>query len=637
MTGDPWTSLEPPFVVLHREGRPDVEILRGRMLQAESLAELPDAELFVLVPFRQIRERGFDHRDDGTPLSALLIDARHTVPLDEAVRGLPRDPVQAAPGRFDLDDDAYAELVRTVVSTEIGRGAGANFVLKRSFTTAVTGWSPRAALSFFATLLSAERGAYWTFVAHTGTRTLVGATPERHIVVEGGQAVMNPISGTYRFPAEGPTARGILDFLADGKETDELEMVVDEELKMMARISDPGVRITGPRLRLMSRVAHTEYLIDGRTGLDAREVLRETMFAPTVTGSPLRNACSVIARHEADGRGYYSGVAALIDTDDAGRQRLDSAIIIRTADIDEQGRMRVSAGATLVRHSDPVAEAAETVAKLDGLRAALWNDGAAAGDAPAAPAELAAGTAVLDRLRRRNERLAPFWLGAAIDPEPFLAGRRCLLIDADDDFTAMLAHQLRALGLLVTIRSHRAPATLDGPDLVVLGPGPGDPRDRHSAAGTALRHAARHLLARRRPFLAVCLGHQILCDVLGLPLAPLPTAHQGRARTVPYLGADRAVGFYNSFAAYAGSGPHRSPHTPDPVAVSRDAGTGEVYGLHGSHFASMQFHPESVLSRDGLPALRDTLRLLFPDHASHPAMSRRRAPLVRRYRRKETT
>ncbi|GLZ02069.1 anthranilate synthase family protein [Actinoplanes sp. NBRC 103695] len=636
MTGGPWASLEPPFVVLHREGRSGVEILRGQMLQADSLAGLPDAELFVLVPFRQIRERGFAHHDDGTPLSALLIDSRQIVPLDEAVRGLPRERVDAAPGSFDLDDDAYAELVRTVVSTEIGRGAGANFVLKRSFTTTVTGWSPRAALSFFGSMLRAERGAYWTFLAHTGTRTLVGATPERHIGVEAGQAVMNPISGTYRFPADGPTVRGVLDFLTDAKETDELEMVVDEELKMMARISEQGVRITGPRLRLMSRVAHTEYLIEGRTGLDAREVLRETMFAPTVTGSPLRNACSVITRHETSGRGYYSGVAALIDTDDAGRQRLDSAIIIRTADIDDAGRMQVSTGATLVRHSDPASEAAETVAKLDGLRAALFSERAAAGGASPVSAASAAEPAVLDRLRRRNERLAPFWLGAAVDPEAFLAGRRCLLLDADDDFTAMLAHQLCALGLRVTIRSHREQATLDAYDLVVLGPGPGDPRDPHSAAGTTLRRAARHLLTRQRPFVAVCLGHQILCDVLGLPLAPLPTAHQGTARTVPHLGAHRTVGFYNSFAAYAGSDLHRSALTPAPVVVNRDAGTGEVYGLHGSHFSSMQFHPESVLSRDGLPALRNALRLLFINDISRPAMSRRQA-LAGRPQCKETT
>ena len=45
---------------------------------------------------------------------------------------------------------------------------------------------------------SRERGAYWTFVVHTGTRTLVGASPERHVSVDDGLVMMNPISGTFR-------------------------------------------------------------------------------------------------------------------------------------------------------------------------------------------------------------------------------------------------------------------------------------------------------------------------------------------------------------------------------------------------------------------------------------------------------
>ena len=78
---------------------------------------------------------------------------------------------------------------------------------------------------------------------------------------------MNPISGTYRYPPAGPHPPGVLDFLADRKEADELYMVVDEELKMMARICSGGGRMLGPDLKEMARLAHTEYLIEGRTEL----------------------------------------------------------------------------------------------------------------------------------------------------------------------------------------------------------------------------------------------------------------------------------------------------------------------------------------------------------------------------------
>ena len=42
-------------------------------------------------------------------------------------------------------------------------------------------------------------------------------------------------------------------------------MVLDEELKMMARICDDGGRVVGPRLKEMARLAHTEYFIEGRS------------------------------------------------------------------------------------------------------------------------------------------------------------------------------------------------------------------------------------------------------------------------------------------------------------------------------------------------------------------------------------
>ncbi|KPC95631.1 anthranilate synthase, partial [Streptomyces sp. NRRL F-6602] len=208
-------------------------------------------------------------------------------------------------------------------------------------------------------VLDQERGAYWTYVVHTGERTLVGASPEVHVRMSGGgrdeaggTVVMNPISGTYRYPAEGPTAQGLLDFLDDAKERDELSMVVDEELKMMCAVGDLGGVVVGPRLKEMAHLAHTEYELRGRSTLDVREVLRQTMFAATVTGSPVQNACRVIERYEPGGRGYYAGALALLFTDEAGAQCLDSPILIRTADVDAAGLVKVRVGATLVRGSD---------------------------------------------------------------------------------------------------------------------------------------------------------------------------------------------------------------------------------------------------------------------------------------------
>ncbi|UCM91528.1 anthranilate synthase family protein [Streptomyces marincola] len=591
-----------PFALLHRPESGTagvVDVLTGDITHPRTLADLPldddRAEghgTLLLVPYRQLAERGYPAPDDGAPLVAMAITDREEVPLPDVLARVPHVPAEVASHGFDEDDDAYADTVRRVVTDEIGTGEGANFVIKRSFRADIRAFSPRHALSFFRSLLRREQGAYWTFVIHTGQRTLVGATPERHVSLRGGTATMNPVSGTYRYPATGPTLPGLTAFLADEKETDELYMVVDEELKMMARLCDGGARIKGPYLKEMARLAHTEYLIEGRTRRDVREILRETMFAPTVTGSPLESAARVISRHEPEGRGYYSGVAALIGRDRAGDRTLDSAILIRTADIDPRGHTRIDVGATLVRHSVPAAEAAETRAKSAALLDALKS-----GDS----GRLGRHPDVRAALRRRNDGIADFWLsggGARGVAAPRLAGVSALVVDAEDTFTAMIRHQLSAIGLDVTVRRFDEPYTFDGHDLVVMGPGPGDPR---RDADPKIRHLAAAidaLLAERRAFLAVCLSHQVLSRRLGLHLTRLAAPHQGTRRRIDLFGSAERVGYYNTFAARSAEDKWEVAGT-GVVDVSRDARTGEVHALRGPHFASVQFHAESVLTVDG--------------------------------------
>ncbi|GLY32342.1 anthranilate synthase family protein [Kineosporia sp. NBRC 101731] len=590
-----------PFALLHRPGGHPagagvLEVLTGSFSGHERLAEVPQApRVLVLVPFRQVTERGFTALEDDAQLLAMPVQGYAEVDLDMALRRLPDQPVKLRRAGFDTDDESYRHLVASVLKNEIGAGEGANFVIKRSFEADLEGYSPAQALSFFRRLLENEKGSYWTFLVHTGDRTLVGASPEQHVALRHGTVSMNPISGTYRYPRSGPSLEGLLHFLGDRKETEELYMVLDEELKMMARICPGGGRVAGPFLREMAQLAHTEYLIHGHSNGDPRDILRETLLAPTVTGSPLQNACEVIARYETRGRGYYSGVLGLIEREPDGAAALDSTILIRTSDIDASGHLRLDVGATLVRHSDPDAEVAETVAKAAGPLAAL--DGRPAQRFSAHPS-------VTSALAGRNSDIAAFWLSGAAPEEHIgsLSGARVLVIDAEDTFTAMLAQQLRFLGLEVDLVPHHRAAPLDAHDLVILGPGPGDPRDRTDARIGRLHEATEHLLTARRPFLAVCLSHQVLGLGLGLPVRRRDTPSQGLQRHVEVFGRAEKVGFYNAFAVFSDHAAftHRQA---GPVRVDRDTVTGEVHAMQGELFASMQFHPESVLTRDGVRIL----------------------------------
>jgi phenazine biosynthesis protein phzE len=650
---DPLPGLpSAPFALIRRGAEPDVELLTGAAFeQFPALADLPteDGDLLVLVPYRQLTERGDECHDDHAPLLALRVTGRSRTPVAAL-------PAAAAPvlrdGAFDIDDDAYGASVKRVLDEEIGAGEGSNFVLRRTFVGHCDA-ARETAYGAFRALLASERNAYWTFLIDTGEGLLVGATPERHVSLTDGVAVMNPISGTLReSPATAPRER-VLAFLADAKERDELAMVVDEELKMLAEVGDLGGRVRGPFLKEMTNLAHTEYYIEARTTMDPRLILRTTMFAPTATGSPIRNAFRVIKRHERAGRGYYAGVAALLGRDAAGAPTMDAPLLLRVAYVDYDGTVRVPVGATLVRGSDPFEEVRETYAKAAGVLRAFGvrfgprnggieglgtpalpplgavdgADGAADYHAasPAAAAKQASAASSAGRtaawsqdpevaavLAARNEGLSPFWLNEH-DPaelvDPALAGRSVVIIDNEDAFTSMVAVQLRALGLAVTRAAHDdLPGLHDfavpaGFDLVVLGPGPGDPRNLASPRIRRVRELAKQLIDLRRPTLGLCLGHQALAAELGLELVRLPTPMQGTQVELDLFGRKERVAFYNSYAA-------RLPEFLVLECVPIPD-TGLAAALRGPSFTGLQFHPESVLTMDGLGILGGEIRRLL--------------------------
>lgn len=393
-------------------------------------------------------------------------------------------------------------------------------------------------------------------------------------------------------------------------------MVVDEEMKMMAQICSDGGRITGPYLKQMAHLTHTEYLLDGRSEADVRDVLRATMFAPTVTGSPMENACTVIARHEPTGRRYYSGVLALIDLDEEGSERLDAPILIRTAHLDGAGAITVSAGATLVRHSDPVSECAETAAKARGVLAAL---GLRERRELRHALDLVSLPGVAHDLALRNDSLSPFWLSPQeARPDPTLVGRRVLVVDAEDTWTQMLAHMVRHVGMSAQVRrwegvteqevtrkvGDRDASGMPGWDLVLFGPGPGDPTNLDDPRIARLHALLRARLEQQLPVLAVCLSHQVLASMAGLRVTKLPSPNQGVQLPVDLWGDVRRIGFYNTFVARPGEPVlgdrvlEQAVHQPDDA----------VLGLRGAGVASVQGHAESVLSRDGMVALHGLIR-----------------------------
>jgi phenazine biosynthesis protein phzE len=158
-------------------------------------------------------------------------------------------------------------------------------------------------------------------------------------------------------------------------------------------------------------------------------------------------------------------------------------------------------------------------------------------------------------------------------------------------------------------------------DLVIVGPGPGDPRDDQDPKMAALRQAVAALLESQRPFLAVCLGHQALCHQLGIPLTYKDIVFQGTQSEVVVNGRRERVGFYNTFvgrvppaggraAGEERAGVPRPFELPAGVIVEADAESGDVNALAGPHYRGVQFHAESILTERGWDIVHDLVSAL---------------------------
>ncbi|MGZ4454313.1 MAG: anthranilate synthase family protein [Nocardioides sp.] len=607
--------------------RDTVGLLGGERWVADSILDIPletgrpadghVADRLVAVPFRQVAERGFEAHDDGTPLVVVDVVEEHEFSVADVIAAIDEQPVEFTDrGGFDTSDEEYEQLVRQIIEEEIGQGEGANLVIGRHYRAEIEGWNTAKALAVFRRLLERERGAYWTYVFFTGDRYLIGASPERHVSVTGGDVRMNPISGTFRLPVGVESASDLkpqlLEFLKDEKEIYELFMVVDEELKMMCDICTEGGQVLGPFLKPMSRLIHTEYLLAGRSNRDPREILRDTMYAATVTGSPVENACRLIKQYEPEGRGYYGAALAIFGRDEAGGPVVDSPIVIRSADVSLDGHLKVSAGATLVRDSEPAYEVAETHAKAGGILGAFGL----VPPAPALainPAELVLDEDVMIELNSRNRRLSGFWLanqsGSPVDHR--LIGKTAVILDGEDDFVNMLRHMLLRMGITSTVIRHEdyLHGCFTGADLVIVGPGPGDPRDDADPKMAQLRAAVAELLESGQPFLSVCLGHQALCHQLGLGLHYKDIVFQGTQSAVDLDGRTERVGFYNTFVGRV----DETTPLPAGVEVDADPATGDVHAVRGPHYRGIQFHAESILTQHGYELLHDLVGDLLLD------------------------
>ncbi len=182
-----------------------------------------------------------------------------------------------------------------------------------------------------------------------------------------------------------------------------------------------------------------------------------------------------------------------------------------------------------------------------------------------------------------------------------------LLVDNYDSFTYNLYQYLCELGATVTVRRNDV-IDLDVVgkryEAIVLSPGPGRPAD----AGVTPEIVRQY--SGRLPILGVCLGHQAIGEVFGGTITRAKRLMHGKTSMISHDGSGLFSKVPNPFEATRyHSLVVDALSLPDVLQVTATTDDGTIMGLrHKTHpTVGVQFHPESILTRDGKTILRNFL------------------------------
>lgn len=189
-------------------------------------------------------------------------------------------------------------------------------------------------------------------------------------------------------------------------------------------------------------------------------------------------------------------------------------------------------------------------------------------------------------------------------------GLKLLLLDNHDSFTWNLAQYLQELGAELRVELNDA-IEVDGVlrggfDGVVVSPGPGRPE----RAGICLELV--HAVAGRLPLLGVCLGHQALAQAYGARIVESAAPMHGKTSVVVHDGCGLFRGLPQGFEATRYHSLVVDPRSLDPAfEITARTPDGVIMSIRHRELPlwGVQFHPESVLTREGKPLLANFLAL----------------------------
>jgi anthranilate synthase/aminodeoxychorismate synthase-like glutamine amidotransferase len=184
-----------------------------------------------------------------------------------------------------------------------------------------------------------------------------------------------------------------------------------------------------------------------------------------------------------------------------------------------------------------------------------------------------------------------------------------VMIDNYDSFTYNLVQYFGQLGAAVRVFRNDQIDIMElerlAPERLVISPGPCSPTE----AGISM--AAIQHFAGKIPVLGVCLGHQAIGAAFGGRVIRAPRLMHGKTSLIYHDGKDIFQGLPSPFEATRYHSLIVERETlPDCLQVSAQTAVGEIMGLRHKELAvyGLQFHPESILTTEGINILRNFLK-----------------------------
>lgn len=184
-----------------------------------------------------------------------------------------------------------------------------------------------------------------------------------------------------------------------------------------------------------------------------------------------------------------------------------------------------------------------------------------------------------------------------------------LIIDNYDSFTWNLYQYFCQLGVAVVVKRNDALTIADikklAPEKIVISPGPCTP-DQSGVSLAVISHFAGKL-----PLLGVCLGHQAIAQVFGARIVRATKVMHGKTSLIEH----NQQGLFTGLPVPLNVTRYHSllidPATlPDSFTVSAWSREREIMAIGHKQWPlyGVQFHPESIMSQQGLQLLENFLR-----------------------------